>query len=290
VLPVALVIGGAMGWMPWRLVAALGVGGVLVAGVGWLDDHRATSARLRLAVHFAAAAWAVAWLGGYPSVSLGSFGVDLGASGAAIAIVGIVWAVNAYNFMDGIDGIAAGEAVVVAGCGGLLMVQAHPQLAAVSFVVSATSAGFLVLNWAPAKIFLGDVGSGLLGYCFGVLAVGTENAGALPALAWIILLGVFVVDATVTLARRLSRREQVYRAHREHAYQRAVQAGATHKAVASAVVVLDLALALLAYWGTRRLSRLPVAVGVAGSLLTAIYIIVERYKPMARRPAARPPG
>lgn len=119
-------------------------------------------------------------------------------------------------------------------------------LASAAWGLAAASAGFLVFNWPPARIFMGDVGSGLLGYGFGVLAVASERMGALPIGVWMILLAVFVVDATATLIRRVVCGERWYEAHRSHAYQRAVQIGYSHRQVTTCVLALNSLLALVA--------------------------------------------
>ena len=282
-------LAGVSGSAPPRAVAALAGAGLLVAFVGWVDDHREVRARVRALVHLVAAVWALAWLGGLPALRLGGSEAQLGLGGWVIGALGIVWLTNLYNFMDGIDGIAAGEAVT----GGLfaaILLAAHgaPGLALLSLLVAAASAGFLVWNWAPARIFMGDVGSGLLGAVFAVLAVASENAGAVPLLAWVLLFGTFVFDATVTLARRVVRGERWYAAHRSHAYQRAVQAGFGHGQVTAAVLLLNVLLAGLAAVASARPAFLLPALGAGAALLAAVYLWVERRRPMARERAARP--
>ncbi len=247
-----LAIAGAAGWVPGRETAALVGGGVLVAAVGWADDRWNVSAGARLAVHLLAAGWALWWLGGFPALETGFGVVPLGAAGWAVALVGIAGATNIYNFMDGIDGLAGGEAVSVGLLGALLLLAGdHGDRAIVPLIIAAASAGFLIWNWAPARLFMGDVGSGLLGFLFGTLAVASENAGALPVLAWLVLFGVFAFDGTATLFRRFIRGEVWYQAHRSHAYQRAVQIGWTHARVSGAVLLLNLALAVLVWAGLR---------------------------------------
>jgi len=141
----------------------------------------------------------------------------------------------------------------------------------------------LVWNLPPARLLMGDVGSGFLGFLFGGLALASERARALPAILWLILLGPFFVDATVTLLRRLARGDRWYEAHRSHAYQRAVQAGWSHGRVTGTVAGLSL-IAVAAGW---LVGREPAALGlvavstVAG--LGAVYVAVERWYPMTRR-------
>jgi Fuc2NAc and GlcNAc transferase len=235
---------------------------------------------VRFLVHLAAAALAIALLGGLPSLDLGAVRLPLGVAGSVIGVLGIVWLVNLYNFMDGIDGIAGGEALTTGAFGGVpLLAGGHGGLAAAAFLVAAASAGFLAWNWHPARIFMGDVGSGLLGYLFAVLAVASERAGAVPLLAWMVLLGVFVVDATITLFRRMLRGEKWYDSHRTHAYQRAVQAGASHARVSGAVLAINAVLAALAAWGCLAPRLLPAAVVLALLFLVGLYLGVERVRP-----------
>lgn len=278
---------GVAGTVPAPAALALVGGGALVAGIGWLDDHSHVPARWRSLVHAAAAAWALYWAGGLPSLSLGGARLELGVAGTLLAVVGIVWLTNLYNFMDGIDGIAGGEALTAGGAGGaMLWAAGAPGLGAAAFLVAAASAGFLVWNWPPARIFMGDVGSGLLGFLFAVLAVFSERAGAVPLLAWAVLLGVFLFDATVTLVRRVLRGERFFDAHRLHAYQRAVQSGWSHARVSGAVLLINLLLAALAAAAWRQPRMLPAALAAGVALLAAMQLWVERRRPMW--PAAEP--
>ncbi len=231
------------GWVGLALIG----GGGSIALIGWLDDRFHLSPVVRAVVHLVASGWAVWCVGGLPSMNLGLGPWPLGWLGAWGAVVGISWLANVYNFMDGIDGLAGGEAVSVSlVAGGLMAAAGAWGLASAAWGLAAASAGFLVFNWPPAKIFMGDVGSGLLGYGFGVLAVASERMGALPLGVWMILLGVFVVDATATLIRRVIGGERWYEAHRSHAYQRAVEAGYSHRQVTVSVLALNGVLALVA--------------------------------------------
>jgi Fuc2NAc and GlcNAc transferase len=286
--------GGVLGLIEWRVALALVGGGLLVAGIGWIDDHSHVAARWRSLVHFIAAIWAVALLGGLNSLRLGPVELPLGIAGSALAVVGIVWLVNLYNFMDGIDGIAGGEATVVALLGGALAWYAGaPAVAVCAALVAAAAAGFLAWNWPPAKIFMGDVGSGLLGFLFAVIAIASENRGGPPLLVWGILLGVFLFDATATLIRRVLRGEQWYSAHRSHAYQRAVQSGWSHGRVSGGVQAINLLLGLIALVGVIRPPLLPFACGTALLLLSGVYLWIERIRPMdppRSSPVERPDG
>lgn len=240
----AFVIGGCIMvsaglWAVSSAVAVLG-SGLIVAATGFVDDHRHIAARWRLGAHFAASAWALYWVGGAPLLSL--FGVDFGISGVAtiLAAIFLVWMLNLYNFMDGIDGIASVEAVSVCVGGALLyVILGYAEMSVAPLLLAATVCGFLVWNFPPARIFMGDAGSGFLGMALGVMAIqaGWVNQGLFWA--WLIMLGVFIVDATYTLSRRLIRRERVYEAHRSHAYQHASQHFGGHLPVTAAVCFIN---------------------------------------------------
>lgn len=276
VLP-AIASASALGWLPANQAVALAGGGVPVALVGWLDDRRGVGAITRLMVQAVAAAWSLWWLGGLPTLRVGSALLPLGIAGVALGILAIMWATNCFNFMDGIDGLAAGEAMTVGAAGTLLLMSGGgPGLAIVPLLLAAASAGFLPWNWAPARIFMGDVGSGLLGFLFGSLAVASENAGALSALGWTTLLGAFVFDATFTLLRRAWRGERWYQAHRSHAYQRAVQSGWSHSQVTATILLVNIALAALV-WVARARPSLAAPMGLtAVAFLAGIYFAVQR--------------
>ncbi len=279
---VGVCVSGLMEVATPELVVALVGGGSVVAVAGWLDDRGGLPAAWRALIHSLAALWALIWIGGFPTLNLGVGIAPLGAVGLLLGTLGIVWCINLFNFMDGIDGIAAGEAISITAVGGLLLaLSGAPGLASVALLLTSACAGFLVWNWQPAKIFMGDVGSGLVGFIIGVLAVASENSGSIPLLIWVLLAGVFVFDATATLLRRFWRGERWYEAHRGHAYQRATQAGCTHAQVTLAVLGINGILGILALvaWLFPTRALIPaVACGVA--VLAYCYFRVERLRPM----------
>jgi Fuc2NAc and GlcNAc transferase len=258
-----------LGVVPFGTVLPLCLGAAMVAGIGFLDDIRDVPAALRMLVHLLAAAivsWAV---GGLPSLELNGITVPLGAFGYLIAILGVAWALNLFNFMDGIDGIAASESATAAfGAAGLLWLGGATGLALLCTVLGAASVGFLVWNWPPAKIFMGDVGSGFLGFVLAALALCSHAAGALDIWAWLVLLGVFVVDATFTLLRRLLRRQRVYQAHRSHAYQHAASRYGSHAVVTRAVLAINV------------LWLLPIAAAVATGFVDGALAVAVAYLPL----------
>lgn len=276
-----IIISAMLHWVDRDIAIALVGGGAMIAAVGWVDDHRSLSALTRFTVQFLSAGWAIYWLGGLPSLSVGAATLHLGMVGSVLGIIGIVWAINLYNFVDGIDGLAAGEAISTGVIGGLiLLAMGQTGLATVALIVAAANAGFLPLNWAPARLFMGDVGSGMLGYLFAVLAIASENSGAVPLLLWVLLLGAFVFDATVTLCRRVANGHPWHHAHHSHAYQRMVQAGRSHAQVSSTILVINLILALLAIVAWLRPALFMIAIGAGAVLLSIIYLSVERIRPM----------
>lgn len=267
----ALPVLGFLGLMSWRDVSAMCGGGLLVALVGVADDHAPVAARWRLLGHFLAAAWILAILRGIPALSVFGRVLDPGPFGYVLGMLFIVWLINLTNFMDGIDGIAAVEAITVCVAGVALYFaapRATPPWPAAG-ILAAAALGFLVWNWPPAKIFMGDGGSGFLGVMFAALAL--QAAWAAPSLfwSWIILLGVFVVDATLTLLRRLARGERVYEAHRSHAYQQAAQQRGAHKPVTVMVAAIN------AGW------LFPLAWLVATGVLDGTTGVIVAYAPLA---------
>jgi len=232
----------AQGRLPTEVFYSLLVGGTLVAGIGFADDHRHVPAQWRFLVQIIAAIFAVTVLGGLPILQIGGRFVDLGLAGDLTAIIFTVWFINLYNFMDGIDGIAAVEAICIAG-GALVMlsVGGNSGFAIILLVVfAAVVLGFLFWNWPPAKIFMGDVGSGFIGFVLATFALITSNQGLLPIWCWLILAGVFVVDATVTLITRVTNGEEWYSAHNNHAYQKASRRLKGHQPVTLLVLGINL--------------------------------------------------
>ncbi len=267
-----ILMGAAGGWIRGTIALALVPSGAAVALVSWLDDRRGVPQWIRFLVHLAAAAWVV--------YCFGPVAIRLGGLGPIVTVLGIAWIANLFNFMDGIDGLAAGEALTVGLAAVLLCWRAgdlEPTWLAALVVVAA--AGFLPWNWSPARIFLGDVGSVFLGFILASLGVLTSQRGDVPALGWLVLLGVFVLDATITLLRRFVRGERWFAAHRSHAYQRAVQAGLTHPQVSGAVMAVNAVLALLVWWAVAVPAREPFAYLAAMALLVILYWSVGHLRP-----------
>ncbi|MGE3600172.1 MAG: glycosyl transferase, partial [Dehalococcoidia bacterium] len=172
------VLAGAAGHLRWPLVLALVVPGIVVAIVGLIDDRRGLPARVRIVVHFAAAAIGLAFLtAAYPALADSPTAIVA----LAVATVGVVWMLNLVNFMDGIDGIAASEALFIAVASGWLVSWLHPESPWPPLLLgyAAANAGFLIWNWQPARIFMGDAGSGFLGVTLGLTGVALWASGEL---------------------------------------------------------------------------------------------------------------
>jgi UDP-N-acetylmuramyl pentapeptide phosphotransferase/UDP-N-acetylglucosamine-1-phosphate transferase len=228
-----------VGWVPLSLWL---VGGLLVAVVSWRDDVRPVSRLVRLVVHVIAAVLAVLGVGPLASLFLpGVTLADLGWLGFPIAVLWIVGLTNAFNFMDGIDGLAGGQAVVAGlGWAALGCLGGGPFVALVGLLLAASSLGFLSRNWPPAKVFMGDVGSAFIGYVLADLTVIANGENPRFAVFGILLVWPFVFDASFTLLRRLRRGENVLTAHRSHLYQRLVMAGWQHRTVSTLFAILAL--------------------------------------------------
>jgi UDP-N-acetylmuramyl pentapeptide phosphotransferase/UDP-N-acetylglucosamine-1-phosphate transferase len=208
------------------------LGAVLLAAVSWFDDLRGLSPIVRLLAQAAAVAVGILVLPGPRDLFY-------------LAAIGLVWIwwINLFNFMDGIDGLAGTEAAAI-GAGLLLFAGvgagADPALRTLAAAVTGAAIGFLVWNWSPARIFLGDIGSVPLGYVLGFLLLDLAARGRWTIA--VILPLYFLADATITLVRRLLRGERVWQAHREHFYQQAVRRGLSHAAVVKRVIAADLVL------------------------------------------------
>ncbi|WP_210643506.1 glycosyltransferase family 4 protein [Pseudomonas sp. Tri1] len=231
---------GLLGLVSLHYLVALGGAGALVAIVGFMDDHGHIAARWRLLGHFSAAVWALLWLKGLAPLNLFGMTLDLSWFGHVLAAFYLVWVLNLYNFMDGIDGIASVEAVLAClGASALYVLSGFTDLIWPPLILAAAVLGFLFWNFPPAKIFMGDAGSGFLGITLGIMSLQAAWVSPVLLWAWLILLGVFIVDATVTLVRRFFRGDKVYEAHRSHAYQFASRRYGRHRPVTLAVAAIN---------------------------------------------------
>ena len=224
---------------------------LMIAAIGFWDDHQALAARWRILVHIGAAAGALLIMPGLPALQIGAHSIEPGVIGWILALLFLVWMLNLFNFMDGIDGLAASEAVYIATALGGFMLVIEPPLALPALALAAASLGFLFWNWPPAKIFMGDVGSGFLGFVLGLLILWYAHQHLQFLAAGLILSAVFITDASLTLLTRLFTGQRWYQAHCSHAYQQSARQYG-HLPVVLAVWAINLCwllpLAALALW------------------------------------------
>lgn len=216
------------------------VAGFVIALLGFLDDYGHINSMLRLAVHFFVAIGVIISLGGFSEVTAFN-GMQLGFLANIIAVLFLVWLLNLYNFMDGINGIASVEAITTTiGMAILYFILSTSLNSELLWLLAACVFGFLLWNFPKAKIFMGDACSGFLGLTLGILALIALKENLALFCAWIICLGVFVVDATYTLIKRVLSGYKMYDAHRSHSYQILSRKWGNHTPVTLAVAAVNL--------------------------------------------------
>jgi UDP-N-acetylmuramyl pentapeptide phosphotransferase/UDP-N-acetylglucosamine-1-phosphate transferase len=228
-------VGMASAWLADATLLPIILAAFALAMVSVLDDVRGLPVALRFLAHFVAA---VACL------------LALGLDGWVLlpATLAVVWMTNLYNFMDGSDGLAGGMAAI--GFGALALAAwlgGAPSLAMFCASIAAAALAFLRFNFPPARVFMGDAGSIPLGFLAAALGIDGAAHGVWPWLFPLLVFSPFIVDASVTLARRALRGEKIWRAHRSHYYQRVVLLGATHRQLALAAYALMLLVSALAF-------------------------------------------
>jgi UDP-N-acetylmuramyl pentapeptide phosphotransferase/UDP-N-acetylglucosamine-1-phosphate transferase len=250
---IGLVVGALLGnvligglWeQSWTsLTVPLSISMALVAAVGWIDDHRGLSAKLRFSVHCIAAIILLGW------IPLVSSAVD-GRSGTGVflllflagtALITTVWSINLHNFMDGIDGLLITQALFVfIALGVLCLNSGRVEEAARIGLFAAASSAFLPFNFPKARMFMGDVGSGVLGLLIAVSVGWSMSVAPIALASGLIACSAFVVDASATLISRMLRGRRWYSAHREHLYQWLVRSGRSHAQVTLIYLLWNLA-------------------------------------------------
>ncbi len=235
-------------------LTAVAASTLLVGVTSFIDDRVGLPVSVRFPIHLLAAGVLV------------YSGLDVGAVllpgwrpalpvpiAIAISIAFIVWMINLYNFMDGMDGFAGGMSVIGFGTFAWLgWSGGQPFFAGLNLVIAAAGAGFLLFNFPPARIFMGDSGSSTLGLAAAAMSLWAQHDGLFPLWIGILVFSPFIVDATVTLTRRLFRGEKVWQAHKTHYYQRLVQLGWGHRKTVLGEYALMLACAATAVWVARR--------------------------------------
>jgi len=271
-------------WPSTSLLYGVGIIAVLAA-IGWWDDKRFMPPKARLLLFFTLAVILVAMVGQVSEIHLSDNQVVKipFAMGAVLTAVGFVWVVNLYNFMDGMDGLAGLQTIIAAAFFANWFFHAGDEtLTVICLLLIAASLGFLVFNWSPAKVFMGDVGSLPIGGFFAIMTVIGVSQYDFSVISCALLLGVFVFDATYTVLRRLIKGEAVFEAHRSHLYQRLANCHIAHWLIVLVNGFLMLLLASLAE--AARLGMLSsLEAGVIGlisvlSLIVWVMLAEKRYK------------
>ena len=216
--------------------------GVIISIVSFFDDIYELSPKIRLFAQSIVAFGGLYFLGGFENFTFGIFDIQNPVFTNIFAFFMIIWFINLYNFLDGINGYAGSEAVFLALAGFVLFGGNHFLVLAVAVL------GFLYWNWNKAKIFMGDVGSTLLGYNIAIFTIYYANQEATNFWVWIILFALFWFDATLTLIRRKFNKEKLSQAHKKHAYQRLTQAGWSHFKVTNYSIGINLILFGIVYF------------------------------------------
>jgi len=244
------------------------ISGVGIAILGYFDDLYELSAKLRLSVQSIIALSGLVALGGIESIDIWIFTLENKIITNLFAFFILLWFINLYNFLDGIDGYAGSEAIFLSMAGFILFGGSH------FIVLAAAVLGFLIWNWHKAKIFMGDVGSTLIGYNIAIFTIYYTNQEASNLWIWIILFGVFWFDATLTLFRRYQNRERLSQGHKKHAYQRLTQVGWTHSRVVLSAIFINIILLGLVFF----ISNLFIALILAILLLYTMVNYVDKKK------------
>lgn len=264
---VSLFLGSCLYYFPSQLPLLMVTLGI--AMIGYFDDIRSIPAVKRLVLHILLSAASLVILGGMPDLCLYHWTIHFGFVTSMVGVLYLVWMLNLYNFMDGINGLAGCEALCVSiGIVVVYVVIGEHTYIILPCILMAVVAGFLLYNFPRATLFMGDVGSSFLGFTFGIWSL--QSATIQPQLfwSWMILLGVFVVDATTTLVWRMARNEPIYLAHSTHAYQFAARYYDSHTTVTMAVVIINI------------LWLLPLAVLVSLGYLDGIMGVIIAYLPL----------
>lgn len=243
--------------------------GVLISIVSFFDDIYELSPKVRLIIQAIVAIGGLYFLGGFETLTFGIFDIQNSIFTNIFAFFMIIWFINLYNFLDGINGYAGSEAVFLAVAGFILFGGGNHFL-----VLAVAVLGFLYWNWNKAKIFMGDVGSTLLGYNVAIFTIYYANQEPNNFWIWIILFGVYWFDATLTLIRRKLNKERLSQAHKKHAYQRLIQAGWSHYKVTNYSIGLNALLFAIVYF----ISNIFVAFLLAFVVLVLVMKFIDSKK------------
>jgi UDP-N-acetylmuramyl pentapeptide phosphotransferase/UDP-N-acetylglucosamine-1-phosphate transferase len=263
----------AKNWLQGIVFVLIGSG---VAWIGWQDDVKSLSPKVRFLFQAIAATLTVVGLGYFDAITIPLFGeLKLGIVGIPITILWIMGLINAYNFMDGIDGIS-GSVALTAALGWMLFLGVTGNFSSpvfwIALAIAATNLGFLGHNWPPARIFIGDVASTFLGFCFAVLPLLTVNQVEDSFLLGVIVMWAYILDTAITFLRRLIKGEQVFSAHRTHIYQRLVISGYQVSSITSLYLFFTSLGVILAYAWIQKLAFAPAAIIIGLPVLWLLLI------------------
>lgn len=242
------------------------------AGLSWQDDRVDLSPKVRISVHLLFSVLTVCAFGWVGNVN----GISLAWIGAPITVVGVLWMANLYNFMDGIDGLAASQAIIASiTLAFWFYIVGDSNLAVVCAVLASSCYGFLLWNWQPAKIFMGDVGSITLGAFFATLIIIGVTRYQIPVLSLVLIFALFVGDASTTILRRALNREKIWLPHRSHYYQRLAKIGISHAIIVFGAIVIMLLCSLIATLSMVYRDMIGIAVISAISLIFCAALLVR---------------
>ncbi len=253
------------------------------AGLSWCDDKFDLSPGLRFGTQLIIAIATVflfGWIGRF-------MGLSLGWLGPVLSVFGLLWMANLNNFMDGMDGLAASQAVIASvTLGSWFLYLGDIELALLCVVICASSYGFLLWNWQPAKIFMGDVGSITLGAIYGTLIIIASNRHHIPVLSLLLIFAVFIADATYTIGNRLRKGEKIWLPHRSHFYQRAGLAGVKHAHVVLVCIILMVLCSLIATLSVlyRDIIVYLVLITLAMLLIAAVWVVNKEKNSIIKEP------
>jgi len=246
---------------------------VLVAGVSYIDDRITLPPVIRFIVHLSAAALLV--FVGFVVNQLELPGLSLSLPywiAVGFTLLFVVWMLNLYNFMDGMDGFAGGMAVYGFGTFAVLgLLTGDTLFAVLNLIIAAAALGFLVFNFPPARIFMGDAGSSTLGFLAASMSLWAVHERLFPLWVAVLVFSPFVVDSTVTLIRRLLRGEKVWQAHKTHYYQKLVQAGWGHRRTVLLEYAIMLGCGATALWAVHAPARMQLVMLTGWALFYSVF-------------------
>ena len=255
-------------------LAAL-MAGLVIACIGMVDDVKQLDIRWRIPAQFLAAIYVVYCLGDVPAIDFGLFVFPESLLLNVIAVFALVWLLNLFNFMDGIDGIAATELIAVNLISIVIVINTDELITLLSAGLAAAAGGFRLWNWAPANIFMGDVGSSFIGFSLGVMALLSMHHGSMTVWTWVLLVGVFIVDATLTLFNRFRRKQRWLEGHASHAYQNAARHYKSHAKVTITVLLINLFWLGPLAWLSMQYPEMGLVIAIVG--LLPLVLLARRF-------------